>query len=345
MALPAEIQKIQEEGEKLEAELYGKPAVPPALPAEPVTVPEPAPEPPPEEPVPAPAEPAPEPSPEPTPELVPAPVKPEDFKHKYDVLQGKYNKEVPRLAENVRASNDAIISLRDENSRLLAVITEFRRTATGDPKPAAPVDTAIDTDPDVSYLKNEYPDVAKAVTKLVTAKDVAIQKQLETLNQNLTQVLTETKVNKEEKFYNILDTRVKNWEEINNSVEFKTWSAKPDRYTGQSKTSLIKAASQRLDGNTTANFFEDFLAETAPAPTEPVPPASPRKPANLHPPRPSTARIPERPATEPQKEIITTAQITAFTDDVRRGKFIGREAEQKLLEAEVDLAAMEGRIR
>jgi hypothetical protein len=348
MALPAEIERIKQATEALEAELYqpsgDKPQTPVADTPPPAI--EPVPEPPPivEPATPAPAEPPPEPTPEPTLEPAPAPA-PADWKHKYDVLQGKYNKEVPRLAENVRASNDAIISLRDENSKLITEVAELRRTVVGTPRPDSTPDPVIDADPDVSFLRDQYPDVSKAVVKLVRAGDGEVQKQLAALNQTLTQVLTETKATKGEKFYNTLDEKVKNWEEVNDSVEFRAWLNKPDRYSGQPRAILIKNAADRLDANTTVNFFEDFLAETAPARNEPVVPTTPRKPANLHPPRPSTTKIPERPPAEPQKEIITTAQVTAFYEDIRRGKFVGREAERDKLEAEVDLAAAEGRIR
>lgn len=356
MARPAEIDKIAQDVAKLEADLYKAQGVTPPGP-DPVPEPVPAAK---VDPTPAPvAEPEPVPAdspvaePEPVtpePEPAPEPAKPVDWEHKYNVLQGKYNKEIPRLAESNRAVNDAILTLKAENAKLISEITDLRkRVEDGIGKaPQAPAPAAdIDNDPDVQYLKAQYPDVANGIVKLARAHSADVKKQIDTLSTSFQEVQKEKIADKRDKFYDMLDAKVSNWEELNNTPDFNAWLDETDRYSGETRRVLIKRAYDRLDGKTAVNFFEDYLDRSAPGPTKPAVPASrpaPNKPVDTRPPKATVQKIPHRPAGTEQKEIITTAQVTAFYEDIRQGKFVGREEERKRLEAELDLAAIEGRI-
>jgi hypothetical protein len=48
---------------------------------------------------------------------------------------------------------------------------------------------------------------------------------------------------------------------------------------------------------------------------------------------------------EEPKNIWSSQDITRFYDDVRRGKFVGRETEQRAYEADLMMAQAEGRIK
>jgi peptidoglycan hydrolase CwlO-like protein len=76
---------------------------------------------------------APAPAPTPAPAAAPAPAE-DSAEHKYKVLQGKYNAEVPRLQRTVHEQNDLIKELRQQQNNLEGLIAGM--SATRAPAPA-----------------------------------------------------------------------------------------------------------------------------------------------------------------------------------------------------------------
>jgi hypothetical protein len=99
------------------------------------------------------------------------------------------------------------------------------------------------------------------------------------------------------------------------------------------------------------NFFKGFVSELAAEdPDQNIPTVVPPAPAPARPSletlaAPGRARTSAQPNAPTEKQIITTADIDAFYDAVRRGMYRGREAEQAQLEQELFLAQREGRVR
>jgi hypothetical protein len=87
---------------------------------------------------------------------------------------------------------------------------------------------------------------------------------------------------------------------------------------------------------------EDPAQLTAPTPAAPTAPPKPGLESLAAPGKARTSAQPNAPA---EKQIITTADVNAFYDAVRKGYYNGREAEKNALEQELFAAQREGRVR
>ena len=209
--------------------------------------------------------PAPEPPPIPAPVSAPAPIS-DDYKAKYDTLQGKYNAEVPVLYGEV---GDLKIKLAEA----IAKITELQKTPAAPPKP-------VEIPEGLKYIRKEMPGMEEAIVYL--AKDMAKQMVEEMVGKKITDV--DTKLNNLETgnvksaaavFYKTLEDKVKNWTVINEDPDFLKWLDTPDAYSGYKKAELIQDAYNQFDANRVARFFTDYVAEVE-AKKPPAPGAPPK---------------------------------------------------------------------
>lgn len=127
----------------------------------------------------------------------PAPAAPvshdQDWKHRFSVLQGKYNAEVPRLHEELRA-------LRDENARIRADMDAMRR-----PEPAAPEPSDPLTRAEEYGFDEESAQWIKKMARQAVQDDIASVKQTaKAMEQQRAQAETE-------RFYAALEAAVPGW--------------------------------------------------------------------------------------------------------------------------------------
>jgi hypothetical protein len=173
-------------------------------------------------------------------------------------------------------------------------------------------------------------------------------------NARLTQRVTTT--GKRELFAT-LDAQLPQWRNVNQSIQFKTWLRLPNVYTGQLRGKMLEAAVAGAEAPKVIQLFNDFLREAtatgqmAPAARteqQAAPAPAPHTPAlNLE-----TLAAPgrARPASgdsqvSSDKPIYSRAQITQFYNDSRKGLYAGRDAEYRAMEADLQAAQREGRIR
>jgi hypothetical protein len=149
-----------------------------------------------------------------------------------------------------------------------------------------------------------------------------------------------------------MNKELPDWTQINNRPEFLEWLALPDPYTGVIRHEQLKRVFELNQFPQVLAFFKGFLSEAAldPAatPRDPSAPATPgAQPAEKVPlaslaaPGRAKSAASNAPA---EKPVITTDDITKFYADVLRGKYRGREAEQRQYEQELNLAQRDGRV-
>lgn len=206
------------------------------------------------------------------------------------------------------------------------------------------------TDADRENYGDELIDLARRAARESVTPELD---QLRQENQRLTQRVQNTG---RRELFATMDGAVPNWRQINVSTQFKTWLRLPNVYTGQLRGNMLKAAVDGADAPKAIALFKDFIAEAnatglqAPAPQleqqEPQP--APRAAAvNLETlaapgrarPAPGDTQVPS------EKPIYTRAQISKFYDDSRKGLYAGREADYRAMEADMQVAQREGRIR
>lgn len=318
--LPKQVQAQLDAADKLFAT--------PAAPAEPVTQPQaettetaPAPQPAPE-PAPAPA-----PSPEPVPQDDP----------RYRVLKGKYDAEVPALHAERR-------ELAARNAQLLAEVERLRQASEQpQPTPRAPEGA---TAKDIDDFGSEMVAMVQRVTGSVVAELAGrFDAELRAIREQIGTVDGRQKLTAQQQFDKDLDALVADWREVDTEAEWLEWLAQPDTLSGQVRQTLLNVAAESLDAKRVAAVFNAYKA-TKPAPAAPTPPPAPRTtdPALAKQVAPSRASAPTPPSA-PEASIWTDAAIQAFYDDVRKGKFKGREDEYNRIDADLTAAIAEGRYR
>ena len=180
----------------------------------------------------------------------PEPQDPGVWEHKYRVLQGKYNAEVPRL-------HDEIKGLKESNSFLQGKMELLERLVAE--KSAQPEDQQPEEEaPEVENLKENFPDIYEGVKKLLDSvanqtKDTT--QKVEATGAQVNNVLANL-------FYANLANKVPDWETVNSSREFVEWLQQRERFTGSTKHELLMNAFAQGDADTVAEFFLEFKNES-----------------------------------------------------------------------------------
>lgn len=165
----------------------------------------------------------------------------------------------------------------------------------------------------------------------------ALSDRISALEGNIGQVAQTATQSREDQFYTLLESLVPDYKQINESQEWLQWLDEADPTYGVPRQAALDRAFQALDARHTAKIFQVFKD------SRPKPPAKPTDSlASQVAPHSATAGTPAAPAAP---EVISQASIIAFYDDVRRGKYRGREEEVARYESIINRAYQEGRIR
>jgi hypothetical protein len=160
-------------------------------------------------------EPEPEPKPEPTPEL--------DEDHKYKVLKGKYDKEVPRLHRQLREAQQYSQQLLDRMNKLEIQLQNMKTQ----PKPKEPEAPALTQD-EIDTFGPDLIDIIRRVAKQETG--VVLDQSLRPVKESVKQVQETVAQEKQtmaksarEKLIEALDEKVPEWKTLNTDEDFLNW--------------------------------------------------------------------------------------------------------------------------
>lgn len=242
-----------------------------------------APEPPKQESKPNPPEPAPEPpKQESKPNPPPEPPK-QDWKHKYSVLQGKYDAEVPRLNEDLREARSGLRKMQDKVSHLETLVASMQAVQTRPAEPDKPLITQEEIDTFGPDLIDIVGRVAKQVLEPYVDKRFGeIEKNVKQVGENVASTQKTMAESARDRLYERLDKTVPEWRTINRTQEFVNWLNEVDPYTGVPKGVNLRAAFERNDSDRVLAFFEGFQKEHAVATEDPDPAAPTEESAPPH---------------------------------------------------------------
>lgn len=236
----------------------------------------------------------------------------ENWEHRFKVLQGKYNAEIPRLS--------------GENKELKTKLQDFEvqlEALKNKPEPLVKPE-------EIEEYGEGLIDVARRIAREeVASKDAeinALKAKLESLSNVTTQRV-------ESDFFSSLTSMVPDWEQLNQDPKFLTWLDGVDELTGQTRQSLLSSAEQSRDAARTAKFFVAFKKTS----TSWAANSNAALDSQL---TPSTNKAPNAP---PAKKIWTRAEVSDFYARARRGDV--SDADQIAIEADIMAAQIEGRIR
>lgn len=266
--------------------------------------------------------------------LTPA-VSPEgdDFEHKYRVLQGKYNAEIPRLSDRVA-----------ELEQLLATMA----VAPANPTDARPQSTLVTQEEIDDYGEDLLDVIGRKAQEIAGAQVSALEDKIATLTEQLGGVSQRVVDSGRDKLLSLLAGKHPNWEAINGSREFVAWLDHRDPYSGQQRGLMLRRAFEESDAERVIAFFTGFLEEhaavTAQGSDTPAPADGAVDLEDFVTPAPKRGGSAPTGAQE-EERIWTQPEIKAFYADVRKGVFKNKPEEREEFERDLIAAAREGRIR
>lgn len=329
------------------AEDYYKPAAPAPAAPEPVAptptaAVTPAPAPAPVAPIPTAAAPAPADAPYLDPAFPDDQVTPEQWKHRYQSMRGRWDKERERttlLQNNFDGAVDELLRTQEALSQHPSSVPAA---------PAEPVAPLV-TDKDRQEFGDDMIDFATRAAR------AAVAPELDALRTQNKALQSTTMKAAQAVLYRELDIAVPNWREINADPRWKAWLRLPDLYSRQVRGRLLQEAFQAADAPRVLAFLHGFISHEAAMTRDEVPtppsPTPPQQPAPRTPPLAleaiaSPARSPsgsDNSATA-EKPIYTREQIKTFYAQVRQGLWRGRDDEKLAIERDMFAAQSEGRI-
>jgi hypothetical protein len=214
-----------------------------------------------------------------------------------------------------------------------------------------PVDDKLITDKDVEEY-GESLDVMRRVSREELAPLVQRVAQLETvLRQMQTNVVPQVQtlaqrqqMSAEQQFWADLTAAVPNFREINGNEAFQAWLLEADPLTGITRQTYLEDAQRNLAASRVANIFRTWLETTGQATVA----QSTGRGASSELAKqiaPGRSRGSGTPVATNTAKIYTPADITRFFNDVRDGKYKGREQERDRIERDIFAAQRENRIQ
>jgi hypothetical protein len=249
------------------------------------------------------------------------------WKQRFEVLQGKYNAEVPRMAEQIRELTDQMHELAT-------------RKPAQEQAPADPLSDALNRIADVygEDLASDFLELAKAAAQTTTREN------LKPVESELAQVRNTSTQTAQKAFEDALTQKVPNWRSIYSDPKFGQFLASNvEPYTGATYEQLFVHANNNWDLDRIATFFQTFdSSKTTTNPTT-TPQQARQTPEHLITPARRGGGV-QTQMENARGQIYTSKQITDFYQDIRDGKYKGQDAKIRQMKADFNKAAVEGRV-
>lgn len=148
-------------------------------------------------------------------------------------------------------------------------------------------------------------------------------------------------VSAEQQFWSDLTSYVPNWREVNDNDGFQSWLLDVDPLTGMARQTYLEEAQRSLDAHRVSAFFRTWLESTGQASVAQSTPAISNELEKQV--APGRSRGAASPASK-QPKTYSPDDIKKFFNEVRLGKYKGREQERDRVERDIFAAQREGRI-
>jgi hypothetical protein len=267
----------------------------------------------------------------------------ETVTQKYKTLQGMYNAEVPRLHQQNREMTQRI----QQMEQLLASLSAQQ--------PAQPTSQPVVEKLVSDKEAEEYGESIDVMRKVSREELIPVAQRLAQIEQMLRQmqmnvvpqvqaVAQRQQMTAEQQFWADLTRVVPNFRQINDNTDFQSWLLQADPLTGITRQTYLDDAQRSLDAGRVANFFRAWLESTGQATvaqsTGSAAASELEKQVS-----PGRSRSTGTPATAKQGKMYTPQDIQKFFNDVRQGKYKGREQERDRIERDIFAAQRENRIQ
>lgn len=285
------------------------------------------------------ADPAPEPAPDVVPRSEPASEpkqenQEETWERRFKTLAGKYEAETPRLHQQIR-------DLQTQLESQAQTLNELKSRPEPTPEPVKPLVTSDDEESFGADLVNLMRRVATEATNSVAermARLEAAASQINTLQQQVSEVSTSQAQTAEERFYAKITEAVPDWQEVDKDDRWLAWLAEYDPIVGAPRQTALNVAGEKLDANRIIAMFTQWKALNV----------VPQQQAAVQ----TQAELQRQVAPSKSKATTATPATEKYwsADEYERAfdprlKATMSNDEVAKLQAEADRAAAEGRVR
>ena len=271
--------------------------------------------------------------------LAPEPPRPpvnDQAEQRFRTLQGILTNEINPLRQELKEA-------LQQNKTLVASVeqlVEQRKAASSEAAVPDPKDMETFGADLVAMVRRQ---ASSEIEAAVRTQLTGFVKRLDNLEAGMQTTGKQLTVSAEQAFFDTLASRAPDWRIINADQRFLQWLGEVDLIYGMPRQAALDHASETRSVERTVAIFDAFKASIAPPPSPTPPPPKPPAPQPLQDPARSGATPPPSGQTT---EIISSDDVTAFYNDVARGKvYRGRDAERVALEQRIDQAIAEGRVR
>lgn len=264
------------------------------------------------------------------PQAPPAPPA-EDWQQKYRSLQGMFAQKTSELQAQNKQYESQLAQMQAQIQALSQARAQEETKAKAEADPKDIENFGADM---VDMVQRYAERVFQSMASQFGGKVADMESRLKNLETQVSGVSDRTNLTLEQQFYATLKTLVPDWEDVNKDERWLKWLAEIDPVYGAPRQAALDAAHQKLDVERVANVFRAFKA------TAPAKPQSSL--ANQVAPSGAAASVPTAPQAKP---ILSSKFVEKFYNDLAKGRYAGKEQEAASLEAEINLAAAEGRIR
>jgi hypothetical protein len=268
------------------------------------------------------------------------------WKQKFKVLEGKYKKEVPEVAQQNRDLRSQVSNVE----QLLANLNTAQETQATDIEEKAYLtkEEIDDYGPDLIAI------MKKAAQEVLSGEIDSLRADFGQLRQTLGKVSTTAQESARDTLLRSLTSEVPGWKEQNTDPDFIAWLGQLDLYSGLVRQQLLTEAFESNNTERVIAIFKGYQAEHAgeqkgaqtTVPEGGKAKATPQPQVNM-----DTLVAPgkSQPAgssgAQGEGQFFTQAEIAAFYRDVQAGKYKGKDKERLEIEKAIFSAVNENRIR
>ena len=253
----------------------------------------------------------------------PGEIQPQDkdtlyWKSRFEIIQGKYNAEVPTLHQRIRELEQQLAQQVDSLSA---------DTAAG--RVAQQLENEL-TDDELELIG---PDLAGVIRKMVSGRQQSGDNaELEKVKQDLEMLKQEQQQDIQAQFWADLNATVPDWQATQANPAAQQWLATVDPMAGKSRDALLKDAASGLDSYRVINIFRELKNHIQSGGQQ-------QNQIPAHKVQPAASRTTGAPK---QEKIWTRQEINDFYRDKMKGVYKPEQAEA--LEKDLIAAVNEGRI-
>lgn len=259
----------------------------------------------------------------------------ESWQRRYVTLQGMFNAEVPRLNGRIK----------ELEVQLQQAVEQFKQAAQQPAQTEPPKRLVTEKDEEafgsdlLDVMQRKAQEVIHAEREQFTQMIGELRAENAKLLQQVGSVSERQGATDRRGYLSTLEQQIPGFDAINADPKFLEWLDETDPMTGLARKAYLTDAYNAMDVGRTAAIFLSWPGAKAHQQQRQPKADLARQVA------PNAARSSAAPATTPNERVWSMREIDTFYRDLARGSYRGRDADAQRIEAEIDLAVSQGRVR